>query len=224
MPIFQVGDKVKLKPSTRFIINSHNGDAYTNSYGSNKTITRLLNKIAIVIDTEMYYNGAYFYEIYYVDEKVGYYVEADSLTKVKDEELKQNKIVDKDYNMLIEILNDKISIQTKDNNHYEINRFKDETDNEMLERAFQLAKTEYDKMVKVNVPQKLFPQNGDTYYKFQVLNNNDSIVTYVYDALDFQCLIDKKLDNIAATKEELLTKKEVIYANLYKFLSDQKED
>ena len=38
--------------------------------------------------------------------------------------------------MLIEIYNDKISIQVKDSNHYEVNRFKDETDNELLERAF----------------------------------------------------------------------------------------
>lgn len=219
MPNFQVGDKVKLKPSVRLIMDSHNGKAYIND-NANKAISHLLNKTAIVIDTEMYYNGTYFNEIYYVDEKTGYYVDADSLIKVKDEEVKQFK----NCNMLIEIRNDKVSIQVKDNNHYEVNRFKDETDNEMLERAFQLAKTEYDKLLKANVPQKVFPQNGDIYYKFQTLNNSDSVITYVYNALDFQCLIDKKLDNIAATKEELLTKKETIYTNLYKFLSKQKED
>ena len=224
MPNFKVGDKVKLKSSVKFIINSHNGEAYTKYYDPEKKMTNLLNKTAIVIDAEMYYNGAYFNEIYYVDEKAGYYVDADSLIKVKDEELKQDKNIDKNYNMSIEIYNDKISIQVKDSNHYEVNRFKDETDNELLERAFQLAKTEYDKMIQSTIPQKVFPQNGDTYYKFQALNNSDNVVTCVYNSLDFQCLIDKKLDNIAATKEELLTKKETIYTNLYKFLSDKKED
>ena len=214
MPNFKVGDKVKLKSSVRFIINSHNGEAYTKYYDPEKKMTNLLNKTAIVIDAEMYY----------VDEKAGYYVDADSLIKVKDEELKQDKNIDKNYNMSIEIYNDKISIQVKDSNHYEVNRFKDETDNELLERAFQLAKTEYDKMIQSTIPQKVFPQNGDTYYKFQALNNSDNVVTCVYNSLDFQCLIDKKLDNIAATKEELLTKKETIYTNLYKFLSNQKED
>lgn len=36
MPNFKVGDKVKLKSSVRFIINSHNGEAYTKYYDPEK--------------------------------------------------------------------------------------------------------------------------------------------------------------------------------------------
>lgn len=220
MPNFKVGDKVKLKSSVRFIINSHNGEAYTKYYDPEKKMVNLLNKTAIVINTEMYYNGAYFNEIYYVDEKAGYYVQADSLIKVKDEELKQDKNIDKNYNMSIEIYNNKISIQVKDSNHYEVNRFKDETDNELLERAFQLAKTEYDKQTKIN---NTFPKYGDTYYKFVSFSPEEeaaekNIVKMIFNPMCIECLIDKRLNNIAATKEELNLRKEEIYNNFYTFL------
>lgn len=220
MPNFKVGDKVKLKSSVRFIINSHNGEAYTKYYDPEKKMVNLLNKTAIVTDTEMYYNGVYFNEIYYVDEKAGYYVDADSLIKVKDEELKQDKNIDKNYNMSIEIYNDKISIQVKDSNHYEVNRFKDETDNELLERAFQLAKTEYDKQTKIN---NTFPKYGDTYYKFVSFSPEEeaaekNIVKMIFNPMCIECLIDKRLNNIAATKEELNLRKEEIYNNFYTFL------
>ena len=56
-------------------------------------------------------------------------------------------------------------------------------------RAFQLAKTEYDKQTKIN---NTFPKYGDTYYKFVSFSPEEEAAEKKYRKNDFliQCVLN----------------------------------
>lgn len=199
MELLKKGDKVKINPK------------YNNPY--------LKYLLDIVFTIEDYDKNYELYKVIYNDTTI--YFGPDQLIKVDTKE----NVASNNINASMNIYDNKIIVNVY-NQKFKINRFKDETDNEMLDRAFQLLKTQYDKQTKIN---NTFPKYGDTYYKFVSFSPEEeaaekNIVKMIFNPMCVECLIDKRLNNIAATKEELNLRKEEIYNNFYTFLKGDSKD